>query len=160
MNQTYNDLEAANRKAAPPADVRELKEQLAAIEHERWSDWQQYMHDKMGKLNGLEDTFVLDGKHYKHWQRQIMTPYKELTEAEKNSDREQVDRYWPLIESYIQTHTAAAERQVVKLRADIAYAIGYCQGFNHPCAYLENQYPELINPDTATPPAEAENDRG
>ncbi len=76
---------------------KELKEKLAAIEHERWADWQKYLHSR-----GIEDK---SGEGYlcipmglvKHWERQIATKYEDLTEEEKDSDREQVDRYWDLI---------------------------------------------------------------
>jgi hypothetical protein len=33
----------------------------------------------------------------KHWEKQIETPYSELTNEEKESDREQVRTYLPLI---------------------------------------------------------------
>lgn len=80
-----------------------LKEQLAAIEHDRWADWQKYMHSKMYQEtdNKGEAVMLLLQTQFNHWERQIATPYAELSEAEKNSDREQVDRYWPLIEKQI-----------------------------------------------------------
>jgi hypothetical protein len=34
------------------------------------------------------------------WERQIDTSYDELTEKEKMSDREQVNKYWPLIAAF------------------------------------------------------------
>lgn len=82
---------------------RELRNKLAAIEHERWADWQQWVHDQAlkveydGKLHHIEIKAIT----YKRWQRQIDTPYEELSWGEKQSDMEQVDRYWPLIEEYI-----------------------------------------------------------
>jgi hypothetical protein len=73
----------------------ELREKLAAIEHERWSDWQTWLHK-----------VVADGKFDEYrprWERQINTPYAELSQLEKYSDMEQVDRYWPLIDQAIAT---------------------------------------------------------
>lgn len=93
-----------------------LKEELAAIEHERWSDWQRYCHSKMTNLSCSPLYMSLPMKDYDHWRRQIATPYAELTEAEKQSDRNQVDRYWHLIDRYAQ---AVREE---------AYAAGYKQG--------------------------------
>lgn len=80
----------------------ELREKLAAIEHERWADWQRYLH-------GTTYEFDANGKHhyaippmlFKNWERQINTPYSELSDVEKVADMQQVDRYWPLIEEYI-----------------------------------------------------------
>ncbi len=80
---------------------KELREQLAAIEHERWADWQKWCHKVLRdnlNLNGLNvelENVLL------RWDKQIATPYKDLSEREKQSDREQVDRYWPIIEALI-----------------------------------------------------------
>ena len=82
---------------------KELFEKLAAIEHERWGDWQKYMHSKCVKVidvNGEEEIreVTIPVELYKQWERQINTEYKDLTEAEKDSDREQVKRYWDLLD--------------------------------------------------------------
>lgn len=81
---------------------RVLYEQLANIEHQRWSDWQRYVHsrcitDDLGNL-------VIPRVMSERWQRQIDTPYQNLTEHEKQSDRDQVDRYWPLVEDYVRRY--------------------------------------------------------
>lgn len=77
--------------------LEELKEKLADIEHQRWSHWQEYcnkvLREQVPKL-GLE-------KALERWDRQINTPYAELSEKEKQSDRNQVERYWGLIEEYL-----------------------------------------------------------
>jgi hypothetical protein len=73
----------------------ELIEALAAIEHERWSDWQEYVHESCG--HDEYDRLILDPDRYNGWKRQIATPYADLSEREKQSDREQVMRYWPLL---------------------------------------------------------------
>jgi len=73
----------------------ELFEKLAAIEHERWSDWQKYLHSKCVEDDGSNLVIVKSLKE--HWERQINTSYKDLSETEKNSDRDQVMRYWDLL---------------------------------------------------------------
>lgn len=74
-----------------------LREKLASIEHERWSDWQAYCHKAIIDSGGvIPAPYPLD-----HWNRQITTQYKDLTEKEKDSDREQVDRYLPVIIDHI-----------------------------------------------------------
>lgn len=88
----------------------ELKEKLAAIEHERWSDWQKYVHGLMEHHDDpMREEMVLDAGWYYRWQKQINTPYAELTDKEKASDMEQVDRYWNLIEKFISDTVARAE---------------------------------------------------
>ena len=76
--------------------TKELIERLAAIEHQRWADWQKYMHSKC-KSNGVGE-LLIPAELVRQWERQIATPYADLSEAEKGSDRDQVRRYWPLIE--------------------------------------------------------------
>lgn len=76
--------------------VDELFEQLAAIEHERWADWQKYLHSKCHRNGGA---LVIPTALVAQWERKIATSYSELSEKEKESDRNQVRRYWNLIAS-------------------------------------------------------------
>lgn len=78
---------------------KELYEKLASIEHERWADWQKYLHSVC--VENDDGSLTIPASLVEHWEKQINTTYKKLTEAEKNSDREQVDRYWHLIEYHI-----------------------------------------------------------
>ena len=73
----------------------DLLEQLAAIEHERWADWQKYMHSLC--VTNPDGSLTIPQSSVAHWERQIATPYSELSEREKASDREQVQRYFHLI---------------------------------------------------------------
>lgn len=75
-----------------------LREALAAIEHERWSDWQAWCH-KILRENCPSPELE---KVLERWDKQIATPYAELSEQEKNSDREQVDRYLPTLATYLE----------------------------------------------------------
>jgi hypothetical protein len=75
-----------------------LYEQLAAIEHERWADWQRYLHSKCER--NPDGSLTIPAGLVAHWERQIATPYAELSERERDSDREQVDRYWSLISGW------------------------------------------------------------
>ncbi|MBE5440130.1 MULTISPECIES: hypothetical protein [Mycobacteriaceae] len=72
-----------------------LMEKLAAIEHERWAHWQQYMHDQCQRAE--DGSLIIPAQLAQRWQTQIETPYEDLTESEKDSDREQVRRYLPII---------------------------------------------------------------
>lgn len=73
----------------------EIINTLAAVEHQRWADWQKYLHSKCTQAghNGL----VIPGPLVSQWERQILMPYAQLSEPEKQSDREQVMRYWPVV---------------------------------------------------------------
>jgi hypothetical protein len=74
-----------------------LIEELAAIEHRRWSHWQAFMHAQGNRQP--DGSLVLTPDLVKKWDRQIATDYADLNEVEKESDREQVRQYLPLIEA-------------------------------------------------------------
>lgn len=57
-----------------------MRERAAALEHEQWAHWTGYMLDNLTPEN------------IERWRRQIKTPYKDLTEKEKESDRKWADR--------------------------------------------------------------------
>lgn len=73
----------------------ELVDELAAMEHERWAHWQRYVHDRCDRQQ--DGSLVIPADLAARWDAQIETRYVELTEREKDSDREQVRRYLPVI---------------------------------------------------------------
>ena len=90
----------------PTEQDKELREKLAAIEHQRWADWQKWVHKVLREANHSPEI----GDIQERWDRQIETPYEKLSDREKASDMEQVDRYWQLI---------TADRKRVALEARI-----------------------------------------
>lgn len=74
----------------------ELLELLAAAEHERWAHWQRYVHENC--VPSPDGSLTIPANLVRQWTDQMNTPYSDLTEAEKDSDRDQVERYLPLIE--------------------------------------------------------------
>lgn len=70
-------------------------DRLAAIEHERWASWQQYVHDH-GEQQP-DGSLIVPADLVSHWNTQIKTPYSELSEQEQESDRKQVRKYLPTI---------------------------------------------------------------
>ena len=72
-------------------------EQLAAVEHERWSHWQRYVHSKC--VRQPDGSLLLPVDLVARWEKQIDTKYAELDDQERESDREQVRKYLPLIAS-------------------------------------------------------------
>lgn len=76
-----------------------LVERLADLEHERWSGWMRYLFTKgYGRDDGA---FVIDPESVHWWNHLTETPYAELTERSKESDRAEVRktlavlRGWP-----------------------------------------------------------------
>ena len=70
-----------------PKDSKSWKtrEKLSELEHEQWSHWTKYMLDNLTEEN------------IKKWKEQIDTKYKDLSESEKDSDREYADKVMNLI---------------------------------------------------------------
>ena len=106
------------------AETERLREQLAAIQHQGWSHWQWYVHSCLQRTeffptrhgsrigNAVHVAWVMSDEDHDRWERQIATPYADLTDAEKASDLEQVDRYWPIITALIAERNEA--RRVAK----------------------------------------------
>ena len=78
-----------------------LIDELAAIEHERWSHWQRYMHSK--GVRQADGSLVLPAELVERWERQAATDYDDLPDQEQESDREQVNRYLPIIAAALNT---------------------------------------------------------
>jgi hypothetical protein len=64
----------------------DLVEALAALEHERWSSWERYRETKVDADQNAILTAHLE-LNEERWQRLRETPYAELSEREKESDR-------------------------------------------------------------------------
>jgi hypothetical protein len=81
-----------------------LLEELAALEHERWAHWQNYVHTQGQRRP--DGSILLPANLVERWERQINTPYKDLTNEERESDREQVQRYFPLLTQWLSKQRA------------------------------------------------------
>lgn len=73
----------------------EVREALADYAHAAWSGWMKYMFEKTATTkDGYEqipDLLVV------RWKRQMNTPYAELPENEKESDRAEADKMLNII---------------------------------------------------------------
>jgi hypothetical protein len=86
-----NDTERESVKCA----LESIFERLAHIEHERWSHWQRYVHGQ--SIRQADGSLLIPSDLVERWERQISTSYADLSDQEKNGDREQVRKYLPLI---------------------------------------------------------------
>ena len=87
MDRTHAPSEILNRP--------DVLDRLAEIEHERWAHWQRFVHDSCHEQE--DGSLVIPVEMVQRWERQIATPYPDLTEAERSSDIEQVKRYLPTV---------------------------------------------------------------
>lgn len=59
----------------------DIVEVMAELAHSQWAGWAQWMFDNMSETHISGETYV------DRWTRQIATPYADLSEEEKESDR-------------------------------------------------------------------------
>lgn len=98
----------------------EAVEELAALEHERWSGWMIYLASKCEP--GANGTLVIPKWAVDRWSRQAGTTYAELSEEEKESDRKEARK--TLASPAIATALRQAE---ARGRAE-AWNEGWCSG--------------------------------
>ena len=68
----------------------ELREKLADLSHDQWSGWMKYMLSQGMRIDGGQ--WVMTKHSLDRWTRQMNTPYDDLPESEKESDRVEADR--------------------------------------------------------------------
>ncbi len=71
--------------------MKEKLELLAEIQHEIWSAWMKYMFENGGKF--IDNYWSMYDDEVERWIGQMNTPYKILTEKEKQSDRDVVKEF-------------------------------------------------------------------
>ena len=69
---------------------------LAALEHNQWAHWTAYMLDHLTDAN------------IERWKRQLATPYADLSEKEKESDREWARKALSVIRTWARPRSRAA----------------------------------------------------
>ena|SRR3990167_7516806 len=95
--------------------LKEFIELGAAIEHERWARWQDYVHSQC--VNNRDDgdsRRTIPKELYERAKRQINTPYEDLSEEEKESDRKQVRYYNGLLSNLFDEAYQAGKESIMK----------------------------------------------
>ena len=59
----------------------DVLEDMAELSHNQWAGWARWMMENWDDVHHSGETFI------DRWCRQIATPYSELSELEKESDR-------------------------------------------------------------------------
>jgi hypothetical protein len=82
----------------------ELIEQLADKEHASWARWMEYLFSRCkGHFDG---SATIPADLVERWLRQINTPYAQLSDQEKQSDRDEVEHILPIIREYAKSPLA------------------------------------------------------
>lgn len=74
-----------------------LREKVAKLCHEQWSGWMKYLFSKSETNSGK---VIIPKWAVERWTRQMETSYSKLTDEEKESDREEADKFIKLFENY------------------------------------------------------------
>jgi len=77
---------------------QELIEKLSAAEHASWARWMKYLFSLCILQN--DGTLTIPVDRVAWWQKEIDTPYAELTEELKQFDRDEVAHILPIIHDY------------------------------------------------------------
>lgn len=65
-------------------------ENISAVQHEIWAEWMKHLFSV--SAYNEDGTITIPANKVTRWQRQIMTPYPDLSESEKDSDRKQATK--------------------------------------------------------------------
>ena len=78
-----------------------LEEELASLQHEIWAHWMRYLY----RCSSLDShgNLVIPKEKKERWARQMDTKYCDLSEEEKESDREQA---WKVMNALYKPKTA------------------------------------------------------
>jgi len=68
----------------------EMREALAEYAHDSWSGWMEYLAEKT--TFNADGTATIPAWAVTRWNRQMHTPYADLPEPEKESDRVEADK--------------------------------------------------------------------
>jgi len=85
----------ATALGGPGVDIRE---RLADLCHQQWSGWMVYLFSKAEENSMFVRSAVIPGSFADRWRRQMITPYKDLSGPEQDSDRAEADKFIALLE--------------------------------------------------------------
>ena len=88
------ELLALVGEGSPPSGPtpQGLREALAALAHQQWSDWMTYLFSKCEEYQESGMGVHIPPLSANRWMRQMNTAYADLSEEEKESDRSEADR--------------------------------------------------------------------
>lgn len=68
----------------------DLREALAAVQHDIWAHWHRYVISVSAQ--NPDGSLTIPADKVERWARQMNTSYQELSEKERESDRDQADK--------------------------------------------------------------------
>jgi hypothetical protein len=104
------------RLKAATIDASLLREKLAELAHNQWVGWMEYLFSKSKQVDGC---VVIPAWANERWHRQVATRYADLSEVEKDSDRNEADRFLAVFSAHISERDKLIEqmREALKIAA-------------------------------------------
>jgi len=88
--------------------MNDLREQLAELAHEQWAEWMKYLFGN--SIEGEDGQVIIPASLVVRWKRQMNTPYADLPEKEKVSDRVEAEKVLNIIQISGQPHMFEADK--------------------------------------------------
>jgi len=107
-NNIYDFVSPGLASTAQDKGGNTMREKLASLAHEMWSEWMKYLFSKCIQPT-YTSTLIIPASAVNRWSRQMKTPYSELSEEEKESDRREADRMLECI-SVLDSHSYGAKK--------------------------------------------------
>ena len=92
-NKTKPGIETHPEQTGLGSDLREM---LADHAHDAWSRWMKHLFSVCQRSDN--GTVLIPTELVAKWNRQVQTPYANLSEMEKKSDRAEADKVIALLE--------------------------------------------------------------
>jgi len=89
---------------------KDFIEKGANLEHERWARWQKYVHSLCKK--NKDGSLTIPKERVEWWEKEIATPYSELTEKLKEYDRMETRNYISLVQNLLDKQKKEIENQL------------------------------------------------
>jgi hypothetical protein len=86
-----------------------VREELAAYAHESWSGWMEYLF-RNSEVDA-SGAATIPPSLVERWMRQMGTPYAQLPEGEKESDRAEADKMLAIMQEAIDVYCDALYKQ-------------------------------------------------
>lgn len=129
--------------AATPTLSAELIENLADAEHASWSRWMMWQFSCMVKQP--DGSMLMPAYNVERWNRQAATEYAELSENEKQSDRDEVERIAPYIIDEIKNSRGDIPYLLSELEKAKASDVLKDKALESACKHIEISNNKLFN---------------
>jgi hypothetical protein len=120
--------------------ITDMREKMAALCHDQWAGWMEYLFLKSKQVDGC---VIIPAWAVERWRRQVATRYPDLSEDEKNSDRNEADRFLSLFNAEIERKDALIEQMRGALNAVKKIAGEYSRMSGNVDSVVLNESPEF-----------------